>query len=58
MHPATFLALLLASSVSARFIPAWFLGHQTILGSNPDKQPLIPSIEESSIIRIIEEGLL
>jgi hypothetical protein len=58
MHPATLLALLLASSVSARFIPAWCLHHPTILGSNLDQQALIPSIEESKVIQIIKEGLL
>jgi hypothetical protein len=58
MHPATLLAVLLASSVSALFIPAWCLDHLTILGSNPDQQALIPSIEESKVIQIIKEGLL
>jgi len=58
MRTAAFLALLLAGSVSSRFIPAWFLDHPTILVSNPDEPALVRSIEESNIIRIIEEGLL
>jgi len=58
MRTTTFLALLLASNVSARFIPAWFLDHPTILVSNPDDPASIRSIEESNIIRVIEEGLL
>jgi hypothetical protein len=58
MRTLPFIALFLASNVSARFIPAWFLDHPTILVSNPDDPAFIRSIEESNIIRIIEQGLL
>jgi hypothetical protein len=60
MHTSTLLTFLLASSVSARFIPAWFLNNppSTVSIRHPNDLTIIRSIEESNIIRIIEEGLL
>jgi hypothetical protein len=58
MHTSTLLTILLVSSVSARFLPVWFLDHPRISVSNPDNPAVIRGIEESNIIHIIEEGLL
>jgi hypothetical protein len=58
MHTSTLFTILLVSSVSARFLPVWFLDHPRISVSNPDNPAVIRGIDESNIIQIIEEGLL
>jgi hypothetical protein len=60
MRTATLFTFLLASSVSARFIPAWFLNNppSTVSIRHPGDSTIIRSIEELNVIWIIEEGLL
>jgi hypothetical protein len=60
MRTANLLAVLLASNVSARIIPAWFLNHPptAVTVRNLDDSTIIRSSDESTIIRSIEESVL
>ena len=60
MRAAALLAVLLASSASARFIPAWFLKHPPTTGTvrNLDDSTISRSSDELGNIRRIKESLL
>jgi hypothetical protein len=60
MRTTAILAVLLASNVSARVIPAWFLNHPpaAVTVRNLDDSTIIRSSDDSTIIRSIEESMV